>query len=594
MENNYPMIIAAAVLFFFLLYKEIRRVNKDRLFFRILAVLAATIALVFMIIPLTYKVSRSSNANELRLLSEGADPKLLKEGNYFTTDSSVLVNSGLKNVKYIPDLAYYLQAHQDINRISAYGYGLKPGELKYLKDYTYDFHPAAPPGGIVYASWPHALKRTALLEVQGSYNNITDRPVKLILEGLGSGLDSVTVNAGQLKEFYLKSRPKQLGKALYALTAVQGKDTVEKEKIPFQVEESAKVRLLVLSSFPDFEYKFLKNWLFENKYPVVFRTRISKDKFSQDQLNTVAVNAENINTGMLGKFDMVIADDDELSKLNADAVNSLQAAVNQGLGLLIRLGDIKPLSGLARQFKLYAPADSGAKSITPVLMGIEAGLQPIPAGQAFYIRPEPGEQVLVKDRGTKVLLSANIYGNGKIAGSAITSTYQWILTGAQGDYAKFWSDVISKTARKEAQPVNWRTVPAFPAAGGQAALIYETNSSGTIPLIAVNQQKISPLQHIIFPFSWEAVFWPQQTGWNTVKTENNPAGYFFVFGNQDWKGLNQQQLLTENIFYAKNKAEKVKTALTGVETLEKQVSEWWFFALFLLAAGYIWFETKLL
>jgi len=594
MENNYPMFIAAAVLFFFLLYKEIKRANKDRLFFRVLAVLAAVTALVFIIVPLTYKVSRSSNANELLLLSNGADSKAIKEGNYFTTDSSVLLNSGLKGLRYVPDLAYYLQAHQDINRIKVSGYGLKPEELKKLDNYIYDFQPAAPPGGIISSTWPRVLKRTALLEVQGTYNNTTDRPVKLILGGLGSGLDSVTIAAGQKNAFYLKSRPKQLGRAIYSLTAVQGIDTVEKEKIPFEVEESAKLRLLVLSSFPDFEYKFLKNWLFENKYPVVFRTRISKDKFSQDELNTTAVDAANINAGMLGKFDMVIADDDELSKLNAAAVNSLQTAVNQGLGLMIRLSDIKPVSALGRQFRLYAAADTSSKSVRPVIMGTAAALRPIPAAQAFYIRPEPAEQVLVKDKGTKVLLSANIYGDGKIVGSAVASTYQWILAGAQDDYARFWSDVISKTARKEDRPVSWRTIPVFPVAGGQTALIYETNTSGLIPSIAVNGQKISPLQHISLPFSWESTFWPQQTGWNTVKTADNPAGHFFVFGKQDWKSLNQQQLLSENIYYSKNNMEKAKSPLAGTETLEKQVSVWWFFALFLLSAGYIWFETKLL
>lgn len=587
------MIIAAALLLLFLVYKEVKRVNRDRLFLRLLAVLLAVGALVCLAIPITYKVQRNTDPHVLRLLSKGADLSGLKDSSYFTTDSSVLLAGG-KHIKYIPDLAYYLQAHQDVNRIQVDGYGLKTEELNGLTGYAFDFHPAPSPEGIISCSWPRTLKQTAPLAVQGVYNNTGEKPVKLILEGLGSKLDSVMVKAHSQDHFSLKGQAQQLGKMTYSLKVFSGTDSLHQENIPFQVIASVKPRLLILSSFPDFEYKFLKNWLYENKYQVVYRTRISKDKFSTDQLNTPAVNAADLNTGMLGKFDLVIADDEELSALNPAAVSSLRTAVSQGLGLLIRMNDVKALSTFAKQFKLYQTADSGAKSFSPVLAGEPVVMKAIPGAPSFYLQPQPAEQSLVRDQAGKVLLSSGLYGNGKLAVSVIASTYHWILSGEAADYARFWSGVIGAVTRKEESVSNWTLAPVLPVIGEQVTINDETNTANGIPVLMVNQKVLSPVQHLSLPFVWRGTFWPEHTGWNELKMETQPVDYFFVYGHQDWQSLKQQERLLENLNYSKKSDTTKENKGIQTEMIEKELSGWWFFALFLLSAAYIWFETKML
>ncbi len=587
------MIIAIAVLFVFLLLKEIRRRNRDRLLLRILAVLAVLGGLVLLVFPLKYKVDRNRENNELRLLTKGA--AFPKDTLYYTLDSNVLKQFGTRQITYLPDLAYYLRTHPEISRIKVYGYGLAPGELDKLKGYRFEFRPAVLPAGVISCSWPRQLKQTALLEVQGNYNNTGDRPVQLFLEGLGAKSDSIIIGAHARAHFSLKGQPKQMGRAVYTLAALSGTDTLEKEKIPFEVLESPKIKVLVLSSFPDFEYKFLKNWLFENKYPVVFRTRISRDKFSMDQLNTPALNVAEMNAGTPGKFDLVIADDEELSKSGPAVLNGLRNAISQGLGLLIRLNDVKPVSSLAKQFNLYTVADSTAKSFTPVFQGETAGLKPLPGLQPFYISARPAAQELVKDQSGKILLSSGLYGNGRLAASAISSTYHWILSGDQFDYARFWSAVISSITRKEDPSPEWSVVPALPVTGQQTAIHYTGHTTGNmIPAITAGQTRLSPLQHTELPFSWKADFWPSQTGWNELKTETGPTGYFFVFDNQDWKTLKDSERLLANLSHAKNTAVKTADKEVQTETIEKEVPAWWFFILFLLGAAYLWFETKLL
>jgi hypothetical protein len=593
MENNYLLIAAVFFLFCFLLYQEIKRANRDRLLFRIAAVSLASFALLFLLVPLTYKIEKNTANNELLLLTAGASQTLTSE-HYFTNDSSVLRKYGVKQVSYLPDLAYYLRAHPEINHLKVYGYGLNTAELGQLKTYQYDFHPAASPAGISSISWPAGLKESDALTLQGTYNNISATPVKLLLEGLGSRLDSVVIKAAGKIPFTLQAQPKQLGKAVYQLSVVKERDTLEKEEIPFQVRTMEKTKILVLSSFPDFEYKFLKNWLFENNYQVIFRTRISKDKFSEDQLNMQALNSSVLTLSLLQQFDLVIADDEELASLSPGATAVLRTAIGNGLGLLIRLNTLTSISSLARSFKTYAATDSSAHSFSPVLAEGEKPLKPLLITQAFYIQEAQNAELLVKNPSGKSVLSTLAYGNGKITATALASTYNWMLTGQKNDYARFWSHVIRKTVKKQELTNLLATHPDLPIAGEQLSLLFETDRNDSIPLFKVNQTKVSPLQHTILPFSWKAAYWPDHAGWNAVQWNSGEQAEFYVYPEGSWKAVATENRLMQNLSHPKNRSTATVPFDVTIETQEKEVSKWWFCLLFLLAAAYLWFETKLL
>lgn len=593
MENNYLMIVAVLCFFCFLMYKEIKRANRDRLFFRIAAVTIALSALLFLLLPLTYKTKKNTANNELLLLTAGAD-LTLKPEHYFTTDSLVLRTYGAKQLTYLPDLSYYLQVHTEINHLQVFGYGLAVTELEQLKNYQYDFYPAVSPGGVTSIFWPAQLKESDAFRIQGIYNNTSSGPVKLLLEGLGTKLDSVVIKAEGKVPFILQTQPKQVGKAVYQLTAIKEGDTLEKEEIPFQVRAIEKTKILVLSSFPDFEYKFLKNWLYENQYQVIFRTRVSKDKFSEDQLNMQAVNSSILTSSLLKQFDLVIADDEELASLNPAATASLRTAIGNGLGVLIRLNAVKSISSLAKAFKTYAATDSSAHSFSPVLVEGLKPLKPLLITQPIYIQEEQNAALLVKSSSGKLVLSTLAYGNGKITATALGATYNWILTSQTTEYARFWSHVIQKTVRKQELPNHLATLPDLPVAGEQLSLLVETDRNDSIPTFSVNQTKVSPLQHTILPFSWKATYWPNQAGWNTMQVNAGEQLEFYVYPKGAWKGVETEKRLTQNLSQPKNLSATLESSVVGMETQEKELSKWWFCLSFLLAAAYLWFETKLL
>ncbi|TDO22851.1 hypothetical protein [Pedobacter duraquae] len=594
MEKLYPMYIAATLLCLVLIYFEIKRDNKARLLFRVLAVVIAIVALLFLIAPLTYRASRSVNQKELVLLTEGATNKLADDSLYYTLDSLVFRKYKSTSVKLIADLPYYLKTHEDVNSLRVYGNGLPPALLKYTKDLRYTFVPGAEPEGIIAASWSNVVRESESLDVLGTYNNTTDQPVKLLLVGSGTHLDSVKVAAHGKYNFLLRSVPRQLGRAVYTVMAFSGETLISSSPVPFEVLPVGKIKVLVLSSSPDFEYKFLKNWLLEAKYPAVFRTRISKDKFSTEQVNLEGQQGTALTTGILKKYDLVIADDDELAQLGNAANAELRNAVAAGLGLLIRFNETKQLSALGQKFQLINSSDTITTSFTPILDESTTSLKPISTGQSLSIQSAPGTIALVRDQKGKIFVNTGLYGNGRLGATVLSSTYNWILSGQKKDYAEYWAYILGKSARKQIAAEVFHVSPLFPVVRDEVNVIFESNISNGLPEIKLNDAGSSVLQNTVLPFYWQSTGWVSGKGWNRFQAKEKAANYFYVYDIGDWKALRAQNLISENRNSIKNLADEVLKARVATEDFEKEVSKWLFFVLFLFSLAYLWFETKML
>jgi hypothetical protein len=587
------MIIAAVLLCCFLLFKEWKRENRGRLLLRMLAVVLLVASLLFLIVPLSYESAKTTNSKKLLLLTKGFANKLSKNESYYTQDSTVLEELGSNRVKYLPDLNYYLRLHPEVSGLQVFGHGLSSDELKSLPEISYAFE-GSPNPGIQSVSWPDELPSSAALNVQGVYENKADAPVQLLLEGAGSKLDSVTIAANQKSGFSLSSRPKQSGKAIYHLIVMQGTKELANEKIPFNITESPKVKVMVLASSPDFEFKFLRNWLFENKYPAYFRTRISKDKFSTDQLNSAGKQAEDFNPSMFKNFDLLVADDEELAQLSPAAKANLNTAISSGMGLLVRINEGKPVSSFAKAFRIKDAADSITTSIVPVLSGEGNKLKAIPVSQPLFVEPDPGKLSLVENTKGNILLSSRLYGAGTLAASTVASTYNWLLSGATADYARYWSHVINKTARKVEKKLSWQVKPQFPVSDEPVSIGFQTKSDKALPEFTVNQTNQTLQQHPMLPFYWQGSARLDHTGWNAFKIDDQPADAFFVYKPGDWSSVKTSETMAENQEFARNSSNRTETQVNRTEMKTQQLSKWWFFALFLISISFLWFETKLL
>jgi len=592
MEFKYIAILTGLVLLAFLLYKEVDRTNRARLIWRILANIVAVGCFILLIVPIRYETHVQQNADEVILLTDGTNPDSvakLKEKKY------AFRSVNLKNTKAttINDLSYFLKSNPNIRKLNVYGYGLNAAELKNLKGYQITFHPSANPGGIISANWPAKLKTSEPLQLQGTYQNSGSETVKLLFKGLGKTVDSIAIGAKSNKSFSFKTNPKQTGKAVYELIALQKNDTLAKEPVPVQVGDQAPMKVLILASFPDFEYKFLKNWLYENQYPLAFRSQISKNKFAFDFLNTDSINLNQINIPSLKKFDILIIDEEELAAVSPNERSSIAIAVNDGMGLLIRVANTKALTTLSGKFGRFESPVLKGKPLNLTMMEDQHKFNPLPLEQAVFLKSNQTDQPIISDASGKPVVNSSISGYGKVLVSTLSATYNWLLSGQKTDYATYWSKLLANAARKRNDTQSVNIIPQFPAIHQKMRIIADLATSDRVPVLKMDSILLSPRQNMELPFQWDALHWPQKSGWTNLEV-NQVTEPLYIYKKTDWEALkNQQKLDGTHQFMENLNTTEAKNKLTDT-VIEEEVSLWWFFAGFLLAAGFLWYESRIL
>jgi hypothetical protein len=594
MEFRYIAIGLCLILGGFLLLKEWQRANKARMVWRLLASIVAVLCFALFIFPISYQVERPERPHELNLLSTGVskDTVFKLKGRLLTADTRLHQSLKMPKLGLIPDLPYFLKSQPEINHLNIYGYGLTADELPALQGYQLNFHPPATPKGLISASWNSRMKSSETLSVQGIYNQEGDLPVKLLLQGLGENVDSLIMKTKGENTFSLKGKPKQTGRAVYHLIALQGKDTLAKEPVPVEVQPAMPLKILLLAAHPDFEYKFLKNWLFEKQYPLIFRSRISKDKYSTDFLNTENTNVSKINSGLLNKTDLLVIDEEELGALSGEELASIRRAVDSGLGLLLRITGLKATTAMSKGFERYESPELKNKTLTVQLPEQNRPFGPLPAEQAVFLRTAGGTQPLLTEKKGKVLASSKISGMGKVTATVVPATYHWLLNGQTGDYSDFWSTLLTHTARKTASPERWSIDPAVPIVRQRINITVDLDAEQKAPLISENGFRLSPLQNIELPFQWQVSTWATEHGWNKVNL-NGRTEFFYVYKEQDWQQQRNMAKLKATAAFVKGEKNTDKLLETNV-LIKKKVSMWWFFFPFLMAVTFLWYETKML
>jgi hypothetical protein len=511
----------------FLIIKEFLRLNKSRMAWRMIASLLAVVSLYFLLYPIKYQSTQKTSPQEIVFLTSGAAKDSIPSNSLvYTSDKSL--HAALKGkAEYIPDLYLFLQGRPELSKINLYGYGLEDEHLQQLKNYHIKYQPAAIPAGIIRANWKHKINQTEDLILQGVYHHPGKEPVKLVLKGLGLHLDSLKIDPEKDTKFSLKTRPPLNSRAVYHLLAISGHDTLANEPVPFEMQEEKPMRILMLASFPDFEYKFLKNWLYEHKYPVIFRTQISKGRYSTDYLNTGQTSLNTINSAVLKNTDLVLTDEETWATLGGAEKTAINAEVKAGLGLIMR-----------------------SKAASPTRLN----------------------------------------GRGKVVVTAVPDSYNLLLEGKKTAYADFWSGLIKTGGRKKQVVMDWQVLPEYPIVNTQSRVLMAQAGGSQVPQVTIDNDKLALRQNIEKPFQWDAYFWPAKSGWNTASINNRPS-WFYVFEAGQWASSRAYQKIQRTAAHVLKQKEAGKTVESSKMEL-KSTSLWWYFVLFLLAAGYLWYEAR--
>ncbi len=594
MEKLITPILLALVLGF-ICWKEIRRKNKSRLTWRLSASIFAVIALYLIAVPpVIQRKMDAGKENTAILLTEGFEKDSLtglKNIPLFSTERAVTEKN--RNVKFIPDLEYFTSAHPEFNKFHILGNGLEHHEMKIFRPDQLIFHPSVP-AGFRSVHWNSTIRSGDRLIVQGDFINVSAKPVKLILQGLSTTLDSLIIPSKKTTTFELSSIPKLLDKAIYSMIALSGKDTIFNEKIPVIIEERKPLRILIISSAPGFESKFLKNWLYTEKYALAIRTSISKDKFSTEFLNTERTSLNRISPNLLEKFDVLIGDMTELSRMNAAENTAVQNQISKGMGLLIRAdGEATGGGFYKRAFNVSAAKGINQGDLTLNWPGTRAKKISSPDARPLQIVPDARSQVLLKDGRGQVLVSSKQYGAGRIILSTLADTYTWMLGNNTDNYSSYWSFILEKAARKTELKENWTIINGFPTINKETIVSLETNSD-TIPSALSGSNPLRFMQDPVQPFLWTAEHWPTKGGWQSISTRGSQSQNWYVFDQTDWESVRATRKITNTQKFISIADKNKKTSGQSQKLYTYTLPAIYFFALFILCCSYLWLEPKLL
>lgn len=600
-EWNYIIIAVSCLLLCFLVWKEVVRTNKLRLIGRIMASVVSVVSLACIALPVSFHVRKKSVfSNEAILLTNGFNADSLRNFadrtlNHFPVFSlNPDITESAKSYK-----ATLISGPEflniDSNKISAlhvFGYGLNTEELQQLKNIPIVFHKPEIPTGITFISWNRKLVSGEKLRVQGKYYNTLANRVKIVLKGLSTTLDSIVVPAKTSKEFELSAIPKNIGRTVFSIVVLNEKQTVETEDIPAEINPPQPFQILMLSAAPDFENKFLKDWLSQNNYSIACRSRISKDKFQQEFINVKEVALDPISTAVLNKSDVLIADAAELASISKSELEMIRSQVqNKGLGLIIKADSlVKPSSFYGKNFPLSASKDGEQKVITLHLKDSSA-LPKLTVDRALYILPHAFNQLLVKDEKSSILVNSTLFGNGKIILTSLANTYTLLLAGNRKEYHDLWSLLLTSAARKNQLKSYFSISPGFPSVQNPVK-INVANSFVNAPPEVVGEEQVYMKQDKQFPLLKSGTYWPAQTGWLPHVDAEGKIESFYVYTNENWKTIDALEKMNEVEKYVRRNTVKKISNINIYENMTIFVPKVYFFFIFVAAVAFLWLERR--
>jgi hypothetical protein len=591
---NDIVIVLSALLLLLLLWKEAVRADRARRTARMLATAVAVCSLACLVLPVGCGRGRvASKDKEGVLLTEGYDPDSLHRFLQTAGAGTMQVFSGPGELG------------QDVDRLTklhVFGYGLrrKEWEALFLRSegqVGLQLHPAPAKTGIVSIDWKRQLLPGEKLRIQGTCLLASDKSVQLILSGMDTPLDSLTLVAGKaqaggLETFELGTVPAHTGRAVYHIT-LKDADSVEGEPIPVTVTAGKPLTILLLAASPDFEQRFVAGWLAENGHAVAMRTMISKEKYDKAFLNMEPVGLEHLSSSLPKKFDAVITDGATLQTLNPVESSWLRRQVEElGTGLVIR-------------------ADStwgkGLYSDLFQLNGVKDSLRRV------SIKETTGTQVLMKDSGARVLVSSALRGAGRVVLTTLHTTYSDRLSGRQQAYAAHWSSIIQKVART-AEPVEeWAFSPSLSTVNEPIKVSLQTTATG-LPQGLLADDAVYLREDPALSFVWSGSYWPRNAGWQPVHSLRGDTCWWYVWTAKEWRPLfGRQKLIETQAFIAERGTSEAGVEGSGSGTrVERGVSgagsgargenvgreggdliyKGWWYAFFFLSCLFLWIEKK--
>ncbi len=454
------------------------------------------------------------------------------------------------DVERTPDLATAIRRHPGTQRVRVIGDGLESRDRDAARGLSIEFVAPPLPRGLVEVDAPQRIATGDEFRISGRAAQLAGGQAEL-LDPARRSVDRVAI--GVDGRFALSGAARGPGGATFAIGLRDAQQrVVEQADVPLQIEAPAPARVLVLAGAPGPEVKYLRRWLDDAGLPSHAQIAVGGGVQLGDA--PIALNA-----GSLSRFDVAIVDERAWSSLGEAQRSALEAAVRDGMGLLLRVTG--PLSAVERgRLRSLGFALDGGRDSTPVTLStgvrddaaerarIGPGTQDAPRAHD----EAPAEVVKLTRRDARLFAADAValsrdtegaalgmwraHGRGRVGVWLLGDSFRLVLGGRSDVHAALWSEVVSTLARAqtrtgfgiEGDARQGRRVALCGIRDGAVAIAPDGSSHALLRDPATGTRAC-------------AAFWPIASGWHLLRSGGRSQP-FFVRANDAAPGLHAHAL----------------------------------------------------
>ena len=459
------------------------------------------------------------------------------------------------------------------------GEGLPRHALALLEKKNFTFLPGKQPTGIVDLTSPKQMIRNRQSRISGTFRNASGEH-SIFLLGPGGKEDSVTITNNGTTPFTLSFTPRQAGKLLYTLSVKDSQGNSQEGNLPIIVNNFSPLRVPVVLSYPTFESTFLKNFIISRGNKLVLRSQLSRNNYGYEYVNHEPLKFSTLTKNTLDEFDLLIADQATLQKLSNLESSILKQSIRHGLGLLA-IYDGAPKEKAENNFFPFRTISVKADTTT-----VSEGPKKytLPALPFRVVNETPLQTVLRNESG--ILSGYTLSGKGKIGFQLTQQTYRLMLAGDTIAYGDLWSPLLERIARPHDQSVAVEFANPFPYYVDEP-LDIKLISSEDSPALLTDSVSIPIREDVWVDDVWHATLWPSTPGWHTLQIDGRPIEYYVAKAGE-WRSMAIENQMKDNDLVWDKGHSDIKKA-----TDQRRIPPVWFYAVFLIAAGFLWLAPKL-
>ncbi|WP_296623466.1 hypothetical protein [Marivirga sp.] len=536
---------------------EIKK-QKPRKVWRVIALLLTFISLyIIYLSPYTlikkpqYSVlliSQNISENRIDSLSNEYNLPLLHQQS----------NSKFKEVGKDP-ITTISQLHYQIDTAFVYGY------FPQLNPVNYQFRSDIEIQKGIQIDYPKSIALGDSLSIRIQNREKREVNISAII-----GNDSISKSISGNGQSHISILPKSSG---YILSEI----STENENYHFavKVEESEQYVIQILSAVPDFEWKFLGDFLKSKEHSVYQKTQISKGKFKSSFFNWH--DSLQFDRGVAKKLKLLFADTKAWEDLAPNIRNRFLKTLKQNRGSLIFRTN--PNSQIQLDLDKSKPTNIFSTSDNLLELNNYNYLQ----FNNLYQLDEVAKNAVFRKVTPEVIYGIINFQN----------SFQLKLSGKDKEYERIWSPVFNQLLRKPSEFFNDKTKWAVQ----YQPFFFRLWSGEELDEISIfNLQndtiKLKFLPDKIFPERQHFMFYPKTVGWHFVnlKSQKEPIPFYV---HSEAQGIQSEFLSNYNYDYLNYLNFEVSNIQAEEDKYNQEFVTLWFFLLFLLSIGYLWIEDKI-